>query len=133
MTVTSLSTLIAPAILEEDAKEYFSNWDESHVAARFMTLTYPVNSKYHEQIPAVVHVDGTARPQVIRKEDNPRFYKIIDSFKKLTNIPLVINTSFNQHNEPIVCKPDEAIAALLNNCIDALAIGNYWVVRQNDN
>jgi hypothetical protein len=78
-------------------------------------------------MPAAVHVDGTARPQLITKEINASYYKIVKEYKKLTGIPGIINTSFNMHEEPIVASPDDAIRSFLEGSLDYLAIGNFLV------
>jgi carbamoyltransferase len=77
--------------------------------------------------PAVVHVDGTARPQLVSKETNPSYYRLIDEYRKLSGIPSVVNTSYNMHEEPIVCSPNDAIRAFLRSGLDILAIGPFWV------
>ena len=74
-----------------------------------------------------MNVDGTARPQVVLKEDNSSLNKILSKYMELTGIPVIINTSFNMHEEPIVCSPDDAIRAYQQGAIDILAIENYWV------
>ena len=78
-----------------------------------------------EKMQAVVHVDGTARPQVVKKDINPSYHKIIEEFYKLTGVPVLINTSFNVHEQPIVCSPKDAIAGFQEGKLDILAIGNY--------
>ena len=117
----------APAIMEECANDYLLNWTPAQLAARFMTMAYDATSLCNENAPAIVHVDGTTRPQVVRKIDNPRFHSIIDNFYNITGVPLVINTSFNLHEEPIVCHPSDAIKAFNNNAFDVLVLNNYWV------
>lgn len=117
----------APIISEEHAHAYFKGYKPQHLAARFMTTTYHVVEDKRMQIPAVVHVDGTARPQVVRKEDNPSLYKVISEYYKLTAIPVLINTSFNMHEEPIVCTPEDAVRAYLQGAVDILAIENFIV------
>jgi carbamoyltransferase len=77
---------------------------------------------------AATHVDGTARPQVVFEENNPSYYKIIKEYYKLSGIPSIINTSFNMHEEPIVCTPDDAIRSFNQGCLDYLAIEN-WLVK----
>ncbi len=77
--------------------------------------------------PAAVHVDGTARPQLVTHESNPSFHRIISEYYQLSGIPSVINTSFNMHEEPIVCTPDDAIRAFLQGNLDYLAIGPFLV------
>ena len=73
----------------------------------------------------MVHVDETARPQVVRKEDNPSYHRIIEDYKKRTGFPVIVNTSFNIHEEPIVRTPDDAIRAFLDSGLDYLAIGDF--------
>jgi carbamoyltransferase len=80
-----------------------------------------------KQSPGVVHIDGTARPQIVKKTDNPSFYKIIREYHKITGIPSIINTSFNMHEEPIVMNPKDAVRAYKESTLDYLAIGNYLV------
>lgn len=115
----------APVILQENATEYFPDWHDSHIAARFMTITYDVSELARRHIPAAVHVDNTARPQVIRREDNPLYYDIIREYYVLTGVPSVINTSFNMHEEPIVRTAEEAILAYQAAGLDALALGPF--------
>ena len=117
----------APVTPVEYAKKCFINWNKSHVASKFMTRTYRCTNDFIKKHPAVVHVDGTARPQVIFKNDNPNYYNIVKKYCELTGDMGLINTSFNAHEEPIVCKPKEAIKALQNKAIDTLIIGNYLV------
>ncbi len=79
-------------------------------------------------IPAVTHVDGTGRLQTVRREANPRYYRLIEAFRDLTGIPMVLNTSFNQ-NEPVVCRPEEALDCFLRTRMDLLVMGE-WIVRR---
>ena len=117
----------APVILQEHAKEYFSDWEEEQITARFMTITYDASEIARKNIPAAVHVDGTARPQVIRREDNPGYYDILREYHVITGVPSVINTSFNMHEEPIVRTAEEAIAAFQAAGLDALILGPFLV------
>jgi len=117
----------APVVLEEHAASFFPDWHVNQVACRFMTMTCDASDLAKKQIPAAVHVDGTARPQVIRKEDNPDYYAIIAAYEKLTGIPSLINTSFNMHEEPIVCTADDAIRAFLDAQLDALILGPFLI------
>jgi len=119
----------APVILEDAAQEYFPDWRPEHVAARFMTITYDASETAKQNIPAAVHVDGTARPQVLRREDNPGYYDIVDEYRKITGVPSVINTSFNMHEEPIVCTASDAVRAFLDAKLDALILGPYLAVK----
>jgi len=119
----------APIILEEYASQYFKGYNSQQPAPRFMTITYDVFESKKSQIPAVVHVDGTARPQVVRMSDNPSLYKVLTEYHRLSNIPVLINTSFNMHEEPIVCTPDDAVRSFLQGAVDLLAIENYLVKK----
>jgi len=115
----------APVILQERAKEYFPDWEENHIASTFMTVTYDVSEMARQHIPAAVHIDGTARPQVIRREDNPGYYDILKEYCAITGVPSVINTSFNMHEEPIVRTAEEAITAFQAAGLDALVLGSF--------
>ncbi len=117
----------APVILEEYAAEYFPAWTPEHVTARFMTITYDASGTARQHIPAAVHVDGTARPQVLRRQDNPGYYDIIRAYHARTGVPSVINTSFNMHEEPIVRTADEAIRAFQAAGLDALILGPFLI------
>jgi carbamoyltransferase len=83
------------------------------------------------EAPAAVHVDGTARPQIIRREDNPLLHAILEEYYKLTGVPTLINTSFNMHEEPIVCSPDDALRAFVAADLDYLSIGPFLVASQS--
>jgi carbamoyltransferase len=83
------------------------------------------------RIPAVTHVDGSGRLQTVNQQANPRFYRLIDAFRGLTGVPLVLNTSFNE-NEPVVCRPNEALDCFLRTRMDLLVLGNYIIARRND-
>ena len=117
----------APSVLDEDASNILRGYSPDHIASRYMTLTYHVNPSMINLIPAVVHVDGTARPQVVFEEDNPSYYKIIKAYKKYSGVGCVINTSFNMHEEPIVNSPEDAIRALLSGAVDILSLGEFVV------
>ena len=117
----------APSALAEHADEVFENVDAGRHAAEFMTITFDVKKDWQARIPAVVHVDGTARPQLVRRDRNPKYWTLIDKYHRLSGIPLILNTSFNVHEEPIVCSPGEAVQALVDRRIDHLAIGDFWV------
>jgi carbamoyltransferase len=85
-----------------------------------------------KQIPAVVHpIDKTARIQIVTESSNSKFYQLINKFNDITGIPVLLNTSFNVHEEPIVCTPGEAFVHLENNIVDVLVIGNY-IFTKND-
>jgi carbamoyltransferase len=108
----------APCVLEEDAARVFEINDVNRYAARFMTITCAVRPDWRSRIPAVVHVDGTARPQIVREETNPLLAAVLRKFRDATGLPVLINTSFNVHEEPIVNRPEECRKALLDGRID---------------
>lgn len=120
----------APVILKEYASKCLRSLKGAEYTAKFMTITFDCTNYLKRKCPAVVHVDGTARPQIIDKAGNPNYYKILKEYYKITKIPVLINTSFNMHEEPIVCTPEDAIRSFLKGNIDYLAIGNY-LLRQN--
>jgi len=111
----------APVVAEEDAETVFKLGRAKAYAARFMTITAHVQPGWKERIPAVVHVDGTARPQTIRRAWNPLYYDILKSFERRTGLPILINTSFNVHEEPIINRPEECLRALADGRIDYVA------------
>ncbi len=108
----------APYVLEEDAERVFEITPVNRYAARFMTITCAVRPEWRDKISAVVHVDGTARPQIVRDADNPLFAGILRRFRAKTGLPVLINTSFNVHEEPIVNRPEECRKALLDGRVD---------------
>jgi carbamoyltransferase len=119
----------APATLSDARHECYKNVDGGEYAAQFMTLTFDCTEDMKRTSPAAVHVDGTARPQLVTETSNPSFHAILTEYRKLTGIPSVINTSFNMHEEPIVCSPDDAIRAFLQGNLDYLAIGDFLVAH----
>lgn len=119
----------APATLQEYAEECFEGLEGARDAARYMTITFCCTEKMCAQSPGVVHVDGTARPQILDPDTAPDLYKIATAYHRLTGIPSLINTSFNMHGEPIVCTPEDALRSFQQGKLDYLAIGNWLVVR----
>ncbi len=115
----------APTALREDADKYFVGVDGAHDTARFMTITFDCTELMKRTCPGVVHVDGTARPQLVSESDNPSYYRIVKEFKRLTGLSCIVNTSFNIHEEPIVCTPQDAIRAYKAGHLDVLAIGPF--------
>lgn len=108
----------APVIAAEKASTVFDVSSVNAYACRFMTITCNVRPEWRERIAAVVHVDGSARPQTIERETNPLYYDILAAFERQSGLPVLVNTSFNVHEEPIVNKPDECLKALLDGRID---------------
>ncbi|RMH51635.1 MAG: hypothetical protein D6682_03935 [Zetaproteobacteria bacterium] len=118
----------APIVMEEYARDYFPDWRPEHVAARFMTITYDASERARREIPAAIHVDGTARPQVLRRQDNPEVHAILAAYHERTGIPALINTSFNMHEEPIVCRAADAVRAFRLGHLDALICADLLAV-----
>jgi carbamoyltransferase len=116
----------APSILKEDVHDWF----EYDADVPFMMQVYQIKKNKQSLIPAVTHVDGSGRLQTVHKSTNPRYYDLIKTFKKLTGIPMLLNTSFNE-NEPMVCKPEEAIECFLRTKMDVLVLGNYYISREH--
>jgi carbamoyltransferase len=114
----------APSILAEKTGEWF---EQAH-ASPFMTMAYAVRPEKRNQIPAPTHVDGTGRLQTVTPTANPRYWKLIHEFERQTGVPVVLNTSFND-NEPIVCKPEEAIGCFERTQMDVLVLGDFLVTR----
>lgn len=117
----------APATLFEQREACYKNIEGAEHTATFMTITFDCTEKMKSDSPAAVHVDGTARPQLVSTTSNPGFHKLLSAYFNLTGIPSVINTSFNMHEEPIVCSPADAIRAFMLGNLPYLAIGSYVV------
>ena len=115
----------APSILREHVAEWFEADDD----VPFMMQVYPIREDKRALIPAVTHVDGSGRLQTVTRTTNPRYYALIEAFRALTGVPMVLNTSFNE-NEPVVCQPSEALDCFLRTRMDMLVIGD-WIVERN--
>ena len=114
----------APSILREAVAEWFEVDDD----VPFMMQVYPIRAEKRAQIPAVTHVDGSGRLQTVTRDTSPLYYALIEAFRELTGVPMVLNTSFNE-NEPVVCKPEEALDCFLRTKMDLLVMGG-WVVER---
>jgi carbamoyltransferase len=119
----------APATLAEHAYERYEGLSGAEDPARFMTLTFDCSAMMRAESPGVVHIDGTARPQLVDAESAPDFYQILTAYHRLTGIPSLINTSFNMHGEPIVCTPEDALRSFRQGNLDYLAIDNWLVAN----
>jgi carbamoyltransferase len=115
----------APSVLEDQAGEFFQLANTR--AAPYMLVTFETLAHRRALIPAVVHVDGSARIQTVSAEVNPRYHDLLQRFFKETGVPVLLNTSFNQAGEPIVNSPDDAVSCFLRSGLDALAVGDYLV------
>ena len=105
-----------------------AEWFETDDDVPFMMQVFQLRPKYRELVPAVTQVDGTGRLQTVHKETNPRYHRLIEHFRELTGIPLVLNTSFNA-NEPMVCFPEEALESFLRTKMDLLVLENFCIER----
>lgn len=122
---------LAPSILDNAAKNWFKFPKRSlWASSQFMVIAYPCQHNKITRIPAVLHRDNTSRIQTVDKKYNSRYYKLIQQFEKITSVPILLNTSFNDQ-EPIVCAPKEAIDTFVKTEIDALAMGNYLIKKKN--
>ncbi len=137
----------APSIKLEKVKDYFE-WDRpspymlfvANVKKELLTKVDTTGKQGLEllklvrsNLPAITHVDNSARIQTVSKEDNPFFYNLLDEFEKITGVPVLINTSFNVRGEPIVCTPEDAFLCFMGTNIDILAIGNYILYKSEQN
>jgi carbamoyltransferase len=114
----------APSVLREAVSDWFVRDDD----VPFMLQVIPIRPERREQIPAVTHVDGTGRLQTVDRASNPLYYALIEAFCRLTGVPVVLNTSFNE-NEPVVCRPQEALDCFLRTKMDLLVLGHHLVRR----
>lgn len=118
----------SPSVLAEQAPRWLVVGGES-LSHGFMSFTYPVHPHRRAAIPAAVHADGCARAQLVTAELNPRYHRLLSEFFELTGVPVVLNTSFNGQEEPIVCTPAEAVATFRRSGLDALVLGDHLVSR----
>lgn len=119
---------VAPVVLEEEASNWFANTDEARVSP-FMLFVYDVLPDKADRIPAVQHVDGTARIQTINRGQHPLYYDLVKAFQARTGVPVLVNTSFNTRGEPIVCTPRDAIECFWTSPLDALVIGSFLLKK----
>ena len=119
----------APVTLAEDAEQFYSGLTGAEHTAQFMTITCDGTRRLKELCPAVVHVDGTARPQLVDVDANASLRAILEAYKAQCGFSTIINTSFNMHEEPIVCTPKDAVRAFVDGEIDYLVLGDYLAVH----
>ena len=119
----------APIILDNKCDTYLYNYKDEDKTLEFMTMTLNVKEDIKNKIPAVTHIDNTARPQSVKKDNNKSLYQILEEYEKLSGVAVLVNTSFNLHEEPIVCSPFDALRALEQGAVDYLAIENYWIYK----
>ena len=116
---------VAPVVLEEEAGKWFAGAEVSP----FMLFVYDVMSERASRIPGVRHVDGTARIQTVNARQHPLYYRLIKAFQRRTDVPVLVNTSFNTQGEPIVCTPRDAVRCFMTSPLDALVIGPYLLEK----
>jgi len=112
-----------PSMKAEAAPEYLEQWDD----APFMVIAFRAKPKLSADAPAIVHVDETVRVQMVRQEVNPLYHRLLDSFEKITGVPVLLNTSFNVKGEPIVCSAVDAVRTFHGTGMDTLALGNFMI------
>ncbi|AJY15061.1 carbamoyltransferase [Burkholderia multivorans] len=120
---------VAPVALESKAHEWFSGGRREPLHAPFMLFVYDVRPERAERIPAVRHIDGTARVQTVGPQQNPLLHALLTEFDALTGVPVLVNTSFNTRGEPIVCTPRDAIECFWTSPLDALVIGSFLMEK----
>src|ERR1700730_3548579 len=108
----------APILRKEHVGMYFKNWQKCEKALEFMTITLDATERCKNEAPAVVHVDGSARPQIALAKVNTFVDEVLREYERLANVRVLINTSFNMHEEPIVCTPDDSVRAFLQGGFD---------------
>lgn len=116
----------APSVLDTAVPEWFEEDD----AVPFMMQVFQIREEKRPHIPAVTHVDGSGRLQTVYRHTNPLYYQLIEAFRDLTGVPMVLNTSFNE-NEPVVCKPQEALDCFLRTKMDLLVLGSTMITRSS--
>ena len=121
----------APAVTIEAASQFFEIEAGDEATYAHMLFVTQVRAAYREQLPAITHVDGSARVQTVSQTASPRFWTLLNEFGKLSGMPVVLNTSFNVRGQPIVCTPTEAVETFLDAQLDALVIGNCLVIRND--
>ena len=112
-------------------REHVTAWFEEEDDVPFMMQVFQIREEKRALIPAVTHVDGSGRLQTVYRETNPRYWRLIEAFREMTDVPMVLNTSFNE-NEPVVCRPEEALDCFLRTKMDLLVMGEWMVRREDD-
>jgi carbamoyltransferase len=120
---------VAPVVLEDAMADWFEPSYPAAAVAPYMTFVHRVRADRAARIPAVTHVDGTARVQTVTRAQNPRYYETIRAFGEMTGVPVLVNTSFNSRGDPIVCTPRDALESFWSTPLDALVIGQFIVEK----
>ena len=116
----------APSCLEERASEFF----EGCASSPFMLFVHPVKPGQRSKVPAITHIDGTARVQTVSRDADPLYYRLTEAFERRRGVPMVLNTSFNVMGEPIVHTPADAVRCFYSTGMDALVMGGCVVVKR---
>ena len=120
----------APSILDRSVHQFVDcPADKPLWLAKFMLAVSPIHAACRDRIPAVTHVDGTGRLQMVQEASNPRYYRLIEAFEREAGVPVVLNTSFNLKGEPIVNSPDDALSTFLRSDMDTLVMGSHMVTK----
>jgi carbamoyltransferase len=117
----------APSVLEEEVGKWFEEDDD----VPFMMQVFQIREDKRPLIPSVTHVDGSGRLQTVHRRTNPLYHQLIERFRDITGVPMVLNTSFNE-NEPIVCRPEEALECFLRTNMDLLVLGKFVIARPTE-
>lgn len=120
----------APVVAEEKAHRYFDQWSRGALASRFMTVCLPVTDLAREQAPAIVHKDGTARPQFVDRRESGFCHTVLEHFEQITGVAILINTSFNRHERPIIASSLQGLEELERGVVDALVLADRILVRE---
>ena len=120
----------APVLRNDDLPQYFTGYQKCEESLAFMTITLNATDRAKKEAPAIIHVDGTARPQVVTRESNPFIYEVLTAYQRKTQLRLLINTSFNMHEEPIVFSQKEALDSFLQSKLDTLILGPFLIDYQ---
>ncbi|MCH9697209.1 MAG: carbamoyltransferase, partial [Gammaproteobacteria bacterium] len=120
----------APSVLDAYVGDFFDLPNQQHDFP-FMSFVLPVKHQHREQLAAITHVDGSARLQTVNRDNNPEYWELIDSFRQKTGVAMLLNTSFNNHAEPIVDSADDAVVCYLTSGLDYLVIGDYLLTKLN--
>ena len=120
----------APVTADSESDRLYTGTAKIEYTLRFMNIAVDCTPEMKSKCPGAVHADGTARPQILRREDNPRLYRILRAYKDLKGTSTVINTSFNKHEEPIVCSPEDAVRSFLECELDCLVLNNFLIWKK---
>lgn len=122
----------SPITTDNLANLCFNGWKKDNISAEYMTITYDCKPLLKEQCPAVVHIDNTARPQVISKSQDPFMYELINRWWELTGQPCLVNTSFNRHEEPIINTPQQGFSVLRNGIVNAVIVNEKYIFENKE-